>query len=90
MVVTTVATVTTVTVAVTVAVTVTVTVAVTVAMVVMVMVMVSVSMLFFLDNEMPAVFLQLVQIDIVIQRFLNGTSRPSHKHVVLVYILITR
>lgn len=75
---------------VTVAVTVNVTVAVTVVMVVMAMVMVSVSMLLSLDNEMPAVFLQLVQIDIVIQRFLNGTSRPSHKHVVLVYILITR
>jgi hypothetical protein len=75
-------------VAVTVAVTVTVTVIM--AMTVAMMVMVSVSMLSFLDNEMAAVFPKLIQVHIVIQRLLNGTGSPSHKHVVFVYILITR
>lgn len=79
-------------VAVTVAVTVTVTVimAMTVAMTVAMMVMVSVSMLSFLDNEMAAFFPKLIQVHIVIQRLLDGTGSPSHKHVVFVYILITR
>lgn len=79
-------------VAVTMAVTVTAAFVVTVAVTVAVIVIVTVPMVMplFLDNEMPAVSPQLIQTDIITQRFLNGSGSPSHKHFVFLYLLITR